>query len=196
MSELARAQASKVGFSGIFTLFSCKIWKTFVWWRLLVLILAAFIAVIAGRVATEQKTACTADGARVYLFTNGTWSTDPEGGGSESGLLELALREARQSVHRANRCTLIFGLGNGFEVDLKKVELEVQFLDGRGAYRTSQRVTFKNPRTGKVRFAEAALDLEEGCAGFETFEVVDVATCQMGDGTKIDDCFNALAVLD
>lgn len=35
-------------------------------WRLLVLILAAFIALIAGRVATAQKTAFTADGARVY----------------------------------------------------------------------------------------------------------------------------------
>ena len=165
-------------------------------WRLLVLILAAFIALIAGRVATAQKTAFTADGAQVYLFTNGTWSTDPEGGGSGSGLLELALREARQSADRANRCTLIFGLGNGFEVDLKKVELEVQFLNGQGEYRTSRRVTVKNPRTGKVRFAEAALDVDEGCAGFDTFEVVDVATCQMSDGTKIDDCFNALAVLD
>ena len=38
-------------------------------WRLLVLILAAFIALIAGRVATAQKTAFTADGAWVYLFT-------------------------------------------------------------------------------------------------------------------------------
>jgi len=165
-------------------------------WRLLILFLAVVLALVAGRVATAQKTAFTADGARVYLFSNGTWSTDPEGGGTGSGLLELALREARQSVNKANRCTLIFGLGNGFEVDLKKVELEVQFLNGRGEYRTSRRVTFKNPRTGKERFAEAALDIEQGCAGFEAFEVVDVTTCQMGDGTKIDDCFNALAVLD
>ena len=165
-------------------------------WRLLILFLAVVLALVAGRVATAQKTAFTADGARVYLFSNGTWSTDPEGGGTGSGLLELALREARQSVNKANRCTLIFGLGNGFEVDLKKVELEVQFLNGRGEYRTSRRVTFKNPRTGKVRFAEAALDIEQGCAGFAAFEVVDVATCQMGDGTKIDNCFNALAVLD
>jgi len=110
-------------------------------WRLLILFLAVVLALVAGRVATAQKTAFTADGARVYLFSNGTWSTDPEGGGTGSGLLELTLREARQSVNKANRCTLIFGLGNGFEV-------------------------------------------------------VDVTTCQMGDGTKIDDCFNALAVLD
>ncbi|MBB25649.1 MAG: hypothetical protein CME02_09035 [Geminicoccus sp.] len=170
-------QAFNIGFGSVFTLLSCKILGTFVMWRLLVLILAAFIALIAGRVATAQKTAFTADGVRVYLFTNGTWSTDPAGGRSGSGLLELALREAGQSVDRANRCTLIFGLGNGFEVDLKKVELEVQLLDGRGAYRTSRRATIKNPRTGKVRFAEAALDVEEGCAGFKTFEVVDVATC-------------------
>jgi len=165
-------------------------------WRLLILFLAVVTALVAGRVATAQKIAFTADGARVYLFSNGTWSTDPEGGGNGSGLLELALREARQSADRANRCTLIFGLGNGFEVDLKKVELELHFLDGLGAYRTSRRVTFKNPRTGKLRFAEAALDIEQGCGGFQSFEVVDVTSCQMGDGTKINDCFNALAVLD
>ena len=50
-------------------------------WRLLILFLAMVIALIAGRVATAQKTAFTADGARVYLFSNGTWSTDPEGVG-------------------------------------------------------------------------------------------------------------------
>lgn len=163
-------------------------------WRILILFLFLVVALVAARVATAQKTAFTADGARVYLFSNGTWSTDPDGG--SSGLLELARLDQRQAETRANRCTLIFGLGNGFEVDLKKVELELQFLDGGGDYRMSRRVTFKNPRSGKVRFAEAALDIVEGCAGFKTFEVVDVASCLLGDGTKIDDCFGALSTLN
>ena len=143
--------------------------------------------------ASAQKSAFTADGERVYLYSNGTWSTD--GDMSFTDLLELELQQQRQSASSEDRCTLIFGLRNGFAVDLKEVVVEFQFLDADERFIQSRCVGFKNPRSGKVRFSEVQLRLPEGCDGYEQFDVVDVPSCEMSDGTKIESCFNSLAIV-
>lgn len=144
--------------------------------------------------ATAQMSAFTAEGERVYLYGNGSWSTQPDL--SFSDLLEMELQQTRASEDKDDRCTLIFGLHNGFAVHLQEVATELQFLDRQGQYLLTRRVTFKNPRAGKVRFAEAQVQLAEGCAGFSSFDVVDVPTCRMDDGTKIEDCFHSFSVME
>ncbi|MGB1162163.1 MAG: hypothetical protein ACPG40_13210, partial [Alphaproteobacteria bacterium] len=61
-----------------------------------------------------QKSAFTAEGERVYLYDNGSWSTDPDR--EFSDLLEMELQQKRASESSEDRCTLIFGLHNGFAV--------------------------------------------------------------------------------
>ena len=46
--------------------------------------------------ASAQKSAFTADGERVYLYSNGTWSTD--GDMSFTDLLELELQQQRHEL--------------------------------------------------------------------------------------------------
>ncbi len=144
--------------------------------------------------AAAQKSAFTAEGERVYLYGNGSWSTKPDL--TFSDLLEMELQQTRGSEDKDDRCTLIFGLRNGFAVHLSEVAAELQFLDRDGLYLLTRRVTFKNPRAGKVRFAETQLQLALGCEGFASFDVVDVPTCRMDDGTKIEDCFNSFSIVE
>ena len=144
--------------------------------------------------AAAQKLAFTAEGERVYLYGNGTWSADPNRTLSE--LLEIELQQQRQSDSAEDRCTLIFGLQNGFEVDLREVEADLQFLDSDGQYVQTRRVSFKNPRSGKVRFAEVQLRLTGGCEGYASFDVVDAPNCQMDDGTKIENCFSSVTITE
>lgn len=144
--------------------------------------------------ARAQMSAFTAEGERVYLYGNGSWSTEPDL--SFSDLLEMELQQARPDADKDHRCTLIFGLRNGFAVNLQEVAAEVQFLDPDGQYLLTRRVTFKNPRAGKVRFAEAQMQLADGCTGFNSFDVVDVPTCRMDDGTKIEDCFQSFSIVE
>ena len=139
-----------------------------------------------------QKSAFTAEGERVYLYDNGSWSTDPDR--EFSDLLEMELQQKRGSESSDERCTLIFGLQNGFAVHLKEVSADLQFLDKNGFYIQTRRVSFKNPRSGKVRFSEVQMKLEGGCEGCASFDVVDVPTCRMDDGTKIENCFNSFSV--
>lgn len=139
-----------------------------------------------------QKSAFTAEGERVYLYDNGSWSTDPDR--EFSDLLEMELQQKRASESSEDRCTLIFGLHNGFAVHLKEVSADLQFLDRDGFYIQTRRVSFKNPRSGKVRFSEVQMKLERGCEGYASFDVVDVPTCRMDDGTKIENCFNSFSV--
>ena len=139
-----------------------------------------------------QKSAFTAEGERVYLYGNGSWSTDPDR--EFSDLLEMELQQKRSSESNEDRCTLIFGLHNGFAVHLKEVSADLQFLDQDGFYIQTRRVSFKNPRSGKVRFSEVQMKLERGCEGYASFDVVDVPTCRMDDGTKIENCFNSFSV--
>ena len=143
--------------------------------------------------AAAQKTAFTADGARVFLHSNGTWSTDADQ--RVSNRLELAVQQERQSASSEDRCTLIFGLHNGFALNLRKVVAEVQFLDTEAQFIQSRRVTFKNPRSGEVRFAEVSLQLPQGCAAYGRFDVADVPTCEAADGTDVETCFDSLLLL-
>ncbi len=38
------------------------------------------------------------------------------------------------------------------------------------------------------------MKLEQGCDGYASFDVVDVPTCRMDDGTKIENCFSSFAI--
>lgn len=143
--------------------------------------------------AQGQKSAFTTDGERVYLYRNGTWST--EAGQRYDDRLQIELQQQRQSASSAERCTLIFGLRNGFSVDLQEVVLTLHFLDADEHFIQSRRVTFKNPRSGKPRFAEVQMQLVDGCRGYAQFDVVDVPTCKGSDGAKIENCFSALSIL-
>ncbi len=165
--------------------------NTLLYWG--VLISAALIsATLSPALAFAQKSAFTAEGERVYLYENGSWSTDPDQTFSE--LLEMELQQERGSDSSDERCTLIFGLHNGFAVGLKEVAADLQFLDRDNFYIQTRRVTFKNPRAGKIRFAEVQMKLEQGCDGYASFDVVDVPTCRMDDGTKIENCFSSFAI--
>ncbi len=158
-------------------------------------LLSVIVALLAPNLSAQaQKLAFTAEGERVYLYDNGIWSTDPDR--TFSRLLEMELQQHRQSETSEERCTLIVGLHNGFEVSLKEVQADLQFLDINGAYIQTRRVSFKNPRAGKVRFAEVQMRLDGGCAGYAAFDVVDVPNCKMDDGTKIENCFNSLSVVE
>ena len=157
------------------------------------LISAALIsATLSPALAFAQKYAFTAEGERVYRYEKGSWSTDPDQTFSE--LLEMELQQERGSDSSDERCTLIFGLHNGFAVGLKEVAADLQFLDRDNFYLQTRRVTFKNPRAGKIRFAEVQMKLEQGCDGYASFDVVDVPTCRMDDGTKIENCFSSFAI--
>ena len=106
----------------------------------------------------------------------------------------MELQQERGSDSSDERCTLIFGLHNGFAMGLKEVAADLQFFDSDNFYIQTRRVTFKNPRAGKIRFAEVQMKLDQGCEGYASFDVVDVPTCRMDDGTKIENCFNSFAI--
>ena len=80
--------------------------NTLLYWGVLI------SAALSPALAFAQKSAFTAEGERVYLYENGSWSTDPDQTFSE--LLEMELQQERGSDSSDERCTLIFGLHNGF----------------------------------------------------------------------------------